>query len=318
MKKLILIAAGVLSFLNAPVFAEELAHSLPRLKVEGNHFTADGEQIALRGVSLCSLEWHDSPKQIADVTSSPDKWNVNILRLPVQLKEWDRVGAQAYLKSYLDPAVKLCKEKNVYCIIDWHAIDDWNKPESIKKLEDFWKLVGPRYASDKNILYEIFNEPTGPSERTKENWLAWRKQAQTWVDAIRVHAPHTVLLIGNPHWDQMPSFAVDDPFEGDNLAYVMHLYPNWKQRDWDGLFGDASKTIPIFITEWGWSAQDKAFWVIKGDKESYGEPLKAYLNARPQISWTAWSYDSLCGPAMLGPDKDMGDFVKQWLEESKR
>jgi len=39
----------------------------------------------------------------------------------------------------------------------------------------------------------------------------------------------------------------------------------------------------------------------------------SYLDARHHIGWTAWSYDPRCGPAMLGSDKNMGDFVKEWL-----
>jgi len=84
------------------------------------------------------------------------------------------------------------------------------------------------------------------------------------------------------------------------------------------LFGNASAKIPLFITEWGWSAQEKSWWGIKGDQRTYGDPLKAYLEARPQIGWTAWSYDPKCGPSMLGTDKDMGEFVKAWLEESRQ
>jgi len=318
MKKIILAVLCAASFYNAPAYAEGLLpKSLPRLEVEGNRLTKpDGTPVTLRGVSLCSLEWHKPLQQIKQLTTPPDKWNANVIRMPVQAREWKRVGPQAYIKGYLDPAVKLCTESGVYCIIDWHDIDKWNTPETVQRLETFWKLVAPRYASNKSVIYEIFNEPTEPKARTKENWLAWRKTAQPWVDMIRKSAPDTLLLIGTPHWDQMPAFAAEAPFKGNNLAYTLHVYPNWPQKDWDNLFGKASKTIPIFVTEWGWSAQPSAWWGIKGSKEGYGAPLRAYLDARPQINWTAWSYDPLCGPAMLGVDKDMGAFVKQWLKEA--
>ena len=294
------------------------AQDLQRLQTKDNYFqTVDGKKFTPRGVSLCSLEWHAPLKQIEAVTSSPEKWAVNILRLPVQVKEWDRVGANAYIKGYLDPAIKMCRAKNIYCIIDWHAIDRWDDKKNTDKLEDFWSRVAPRYAADKNIIYEIFNEPTEPKEKTPENWQVWKTVMQKWVNDIRKDAPHTLLLIGSPHWSQMPSFAVEDPIKGKNLAYVLHVYPNYKESQWDKLFGDASEKIPLFITEWGWSAQEKAWWGIKGDQKTYGEPLKAYLEARPQIGWTAWSYDPKCGPSMLGVDKDMGDFVRNWLEESR-
>lgn len=296
----------------APASAKEL-----RLGTKDNYFkTSDGKRFTPRGVSLCSLEWHKPLQQIEDVTTR-HKWAVNILRLPVQTREWDRVGAESYMRNYLDPAVKMCREKKIQCIIDWHEIAAWNDREKIKKLEDFWERVAPRYAADKNIIYEIFNEPTEPKSKTKENWAAWKKTAQKWVDSIRRDAPHTLLLIGTPHWDQMTGFAAENPLRGKNLAYVAHIYPNYKPRDWDKLFGKASETVPVFITEWGWSSQENAWWGIKGDRKSYGEPLRAYLDARPQIGWTAWSYDPKCGPAMLGADKDMGLFVKRWLEDKK-
>ena len=295
----------------APASAREL-----RLGTVDNYFkTSDGRRFTPRGVSLCSLEWHKPLKQIEDVTTT-DRWAVNILRLPVQTREWDRVGAESYIRNYLDPAVKLCREKNIQCIIDWHEIAAWNNPEKTKKLEDFWKRVAPRYAADKNIIYEIFNEPTEPKSKTKENWAAWKKSMQKWVNNIRKDAPNTLLLIGSPHWSQMTGFAAEDPIRGKNLAYVAHIYPNYKPRDWDKLFGNASEKVPVFLTEWGWSSQEKAWWGIKGDRESYGKPLRAYLDARPQIGWTAWSYDPKCGPAMLGADRDMGNFVKKWLDES--
>lgn len=297
--------------------AEAGSTPMPKLKVEGSHLaTQNGTHVTLRGVSLCSLEWHKPLQQIEQITRSPLKWDANVLRLPVQVKEWNRVGAGSYIKNYLDPAVALCKQNNIYCIIDWHQIGPWKDPKVISTLTDFWKRVAPRYASNPNILYEVFNEPMSPGDMTKENWAAWKASAQVWVDMIRRDAPDTVILIGSPHWSQMPQFAAADPFKGDNLAYVMHLYPNWKQEKWDKLFGNAADTVPIFITEWGWSATPKnKKMVFAGNAQTYGTPLRTYLDQKPHINWTAWSYDPACGPAMLGADKDMAAFVKAWLAE---
>lgn len=304
----------ILCLLSFPAFA---GPPLPRLQADDNHIqTADGTDIQLRGLSLCSLEWHKPIDQIEEVTVSDKKWNVNILRLPVQVKEWDRIGPEKYISGYLDPAVRQCQQNDVYCIIDWHAIAPWKEEATQKKLEEFWKRVAPRYAANTNIIYEIFNEPTTPSEKTEENWIEWRDTMQKWVEMIREDAPRTLLLVGSPHWSQMPSFAADYPINDANVAYTMHLYPNYNKADWDDLFGDAAKTLPIFVTEWGWSSQEKSTGtVIHGTQEKYGDPFKQYMNERSHISWTAWSYDPLCGPAMQGVDQDMAAFVKQWLSE---
>lgn len=317
--KIWIIAVCVLAIISGKPASGAEMKLLARLHVQGNYLAKpDGTPVTLRGVSLCSLEWHKPLDLIEDVTNSPKKWDVTVLRLPVQVKEWEKAGPQRYLKDRLDPAVALCKKNGVYCIIDWHEIGAWDDPEVVRKLENFWKIVAPRYARNPNILYEVFNEPTTPVQRNRENWLAWRKVAQKWVDTIRKYAPDTVILVGSPHWSQMPGFAAQDPFRGKNLAYVMHIYPNWKRQHWDTLFGDAADKIPLFITEWGWTARpENKKLIYAGNLQDYGQPLKDYLESKPTISWTAWSYDPLCGPAMLGRDKDMGNFVKSWLSDSK-
>lgn len=307
--KLLSYSLVLLLMLASPALAEEL----PRLQTSGNQFeTPEGKRVDLRGISLCSMEWHKPLEQIKEAATT---WKPNIIRLPVQPKEWAKSEPEKYLSTRLDPAVKLCTEHGLYCIIDWHQIGDWDKPEKTKKLEEFWKAVAPRYATNKNIIYEVFNEPVGPQEKTESNWLAFREQMQVWVDQIRKDAPHTVILVGSPHWSQMTDFAAKKPLEGKNLAYVMHLYPNYKPGSWDDAFGNAASKVPVFLSEWGWSVADSSIDVIRGTEESYGAPLKKYLSERPHIGWTAWSYDPKCAPAMLGKDSGMGEFVKNWLEE---
>lgn len=308
-----------LLLLQATSFSAFAQGTLPRLKASGNHLEDEaGKSVTLRGVSLCSLDWHKPLDLIKQVTDGPQSWPVNVIRLPVQAKEWRASKPADYLKHKLDPAVEICSKSNVYCIIDWHEIGPWDTDKTAKELEQFWNIVAIRYSRNPNILYEVFNEPTSPGSRNAENWAAWKKKMDQWIAMIRKDAPDTLILAGSPHWSQMPSFAVENPLEDNNVAYVMHLYPNWKQKQWPFLFGNASANIPIFLTEWGWSSDEKAKAskdVTYGTLKTFGKPFKDYLSDKPNISWTAWSYDPLCGPAMLGADKDMADFVHQWLKE---
>lgn len=301
-------------FLCSPAFAQE-KEALPRLRVDQNRLVApDGTPVTLRGVSLCSLTWHNPLRLLTDLVQRKEGWHVNVVRLPVQPAEWEKLGPEAFIKERLDPAVQKCRHGGVYCIIDWHEIAAWNDPQTARKLEAFWRVVAPRYAGHVFILYEIFNEPTRPSGLNRENWLAFRARAQRWVDIIRKKAPDTVLLIGSPHWSQMPSFAERDPLRGHNLLYSLHLYSGWPPDTWDRLFGDAAHHVPLFISEWGWSSRwSNLLEPFFGTRLSYAESLRAYLDARPQINWTAWSYDPACGPAMTGKDSDMGVFVRDWL-----
>lgn len=303
-----------------PAIAQAQQSPLPWLKVEGNQLvTPDGESVTLRGVSLCSLSWHNPLTLLQELDQEDNGWSVNVVRLPVQPQEWKRLGPESYMKERLDPAVEECRKNGLYCIIDWHEIAAWNRKETEQDLLKFWQHVAPRYANEPFILYEIFNEPTFPKARSRKNWLAFREKAQAWVDMVRALAPRTVLLVGSPHWSQMPSFAVEDPVQGKNLMYVMHLYGGWPKESWDELFGNAAAVLPLFVTEWGWSSleqnKDTPFY---GTRTGYADPLRAYFDARPQISWTAWSYDPECGPAMKGKDREMGEFVRNWLAGSSR
>lgn len=293
------------------------AQTLPRLKVAGNTLaTPDNKPVTLRGVSLCSLSWHNPMTLLRSVARQDGGWKANVLRLPVQPAEWKRAGADRYLREHLDPAVEECEKNNLYCIIDWHEIGNWKSAKTAHDLIGFWQETALRYADRPHILYEIFNEPTEPKERDRENWLAWREKAQEWVDMVRAAAPETVILIGSPHWSQMPAFAAQDPFRGDNLMYVMHLYGGWPRETWDDLFGNAAAQLPIFVTEWGWSALPRnRLTPFYGTRDKYAAPLRAYFDARPGVSWTAWSYDPHCGPAMAGDDREMGEFVRNWLAE---
>jgi len=304
--------------MGAPMAGAQVS-SLPRLQVSGNLLvTSDQTPITLRGVSLCSLEWHKPLILIDSVTNPVTGWGGNVLRLPIQPREWRRIGGEAYLKNYLDPAVRKCRTKGIYCILDWHQIAPWQDEKTQKDLENFWAVVAPRYAHDPNILYEVFNEPTKPGHKTTENWLIWRDTVQKWVDQIQKVAPQTPLLIGSPHWSQMTKFSAQYPLRGDNLLYVMHLYPNLGDKDWDVLFGNAAKSVPVFISEWGWSSDPQTKGnVIHGTKAGFGEKLKSYLADKPYIHWTAWSYDPKCAPAMTGRDQDMAAFVRAWLADYK-
>lgn len=287
--------------------------NLPRLKTVGNKFVQESGEVAkLKGVSLCSLAWHEPLKQIKEVTDPLSGWNPVILRLPVQPRQWEIEGARAYTKKRIDPAIKECNKNNVYCIIDWHKIGPWNDPKVNEQLLEFWRVVAPRYANNPNVIYEVFNEPTKPKARTQENWNIYHEYAQRWVNHIREFAPKTVLLIGSPHWSQSSSFAVQKPISGENIGYVTHVYPLWKPDRWDGLFGDAAEIIPMMLTEWGYSAVNNIS-ILKGTTENFGKPLKEYLESRTHIGWTAWSYDSKCSPAMLGEDNDMAKHVRHWL-----
>jgi hypothetical protein len=181
----------------------------------------------------------------------------------------------------------------------------------------FWKYVAPKYAGTPNVIFELYNEPIYP-----DNWNTWKKTAQPWVDLIRSVAPRNLILIGGPRWSQNVAEAASSPFDGSNLVYVAHIYPDHgAQKVWDAWFGNSSNTVPYFITEWGW--QQGGNIPTSGTKSGYGLPFSAYLDLKG-VSWTAWVFDNTWQPVMfssnwslLGGEANMGQFTKDFLAQHR-
>jgi hypothetical protein len=177
--------------------------------------------------------------------------------------------------------------------------------------------VAPKYANSPNVIFELYNEPIYP-----DDWAAWKKTAQPWVDIIRASAPKNLILIGGPRWSQNVSEAATNPFKGNNLVYVAHIYPEQGGKSvWDSWFGNSSSTVPYFITEWGW--QQGGSVPTSGSKSGYGIPFSTYLDAKG-VSWTAWVFDDYWQPMMfdtnwnlLGGENYMGQFTKDLLYQHR-
>ena len=293
--------------------------SVPWLRTEGKWVVNEkGQKVKLRGVSLCNYPSY--AKRISEVTNGRNGWYANVVRIPVYPKAWKREGANKYFRKYIEPAVQQCIKEKIYCIIDWHEIREWDKGEHQQVL-DFWNFMAPEYKDVSNIIYEVFNEPSRPTPHTLNNWLRWRKTAQPWVNLIRSHAPHNIILVGSPDWSKVVQFAQTYPFKGENLVYVYHTYPyvGTKEKMAYHISNGRGERVPIFVTEFGWQPNNHRNH--GGRTSGWGQQINQFLDERPYINWTAWAYSPTCGPSMLDHNwkpKDgehMGQFIKSWIDK---
>jgi hypothetical protein len=116
--------------------------------------------------------------------------------------------------------------------------------------------------------------------------------------------------------------TVTDPVEGENIAYVAHVYPmHWRMADVVSGVEQANAVHPVFLTEWGY--EQGAHAIVDGTQASYGDPFKTWVDAQG-MSFTAWcasaswysrmfdtDYNLLVGPGY------MGGFAKDWLYEKR-
>ena len=304
--------------------------SVPWLRTEGKWLVDEKSQkVKLRGVSLCNYheKYGSYAKRISEVTNKQNGWYANVVRLPAYPGAIKRHGLKEFVQTYLQPAVDVCVEKEIYCIIDFHPVDrDWDahNNKNHKVARDFWEYTAPQYRNIPNIIYEVYNEPCRPRTRSLEEWLKWRELAQPWVNIIRDRAPDNIIIVGSPACSSNPVHANTHPFKGKNLVYTYHAYPaqrTIKMMEKNTGAGKGER-IPLFLTEFGW--QPNEHHVHGGTTSGWGQTIKQFLEERPYINWTAWSYSPTCGPTMLDENwqlksgEHMGQAVKRWIAEENK
>lgn len=309
------------------------AGTVPPLHVEGNTLRdPNGKKVVLRGVSLPGLEAGAGPNgepapegifsRIDLATDASQGWHAKIIRLPVSrpFDSWDR-DPDKYFSTYLDPAVRHCIAKKVYCIVDLHHIGDYDEAR-MQQVREFWRYVAPRYAGVPNVFYELYNEPVQLGNDA--SWGTWRDTIQPVVDEVRSVAPDNIILVGSPRYDTglREQELRANPVRGENLVYVAHMYPAVDPEQFDLLWGAASDVVPVCVTEWGWDADwpDKDVPFI-GTTSGWGMPFIRDMDSRPGLACdTAWAFDSYWGPRMFdldwevtGGERGMGQTVKDRL-----
>ncbi|GKZ14493.1 glycoside hydrolase family 5 protein [Haladaptatus sp. T7] len=336
--------------MGATVETAAAAGPTPRLHTDGKWIrNPDGDAVKLRGLAVADpgfyAQYH--PKSVAEVlkwaTDESRGWYPNIVRLPCTQDSVAAFGGpQGFVTDVLRPAVDLLGQRGVYALVDYHLVRPYTEeatdnadtsydayPDEL--LRNFWGTVAPEFASDEHVLFELFNEPTTPAYWGDDEtaWLTWRDTAQPWVDLVRSHAPETPVIIGSPRWTSVPNMAPQYPFDGDNLVYSGHIYPdNGQPSDFDATYGAPAEDVPIVITEFGWDPDSDG--LDQGTNSGWGQPFRDWVASYENMGWLAWCFDDSWAPTMFSSPgsganvpwtlKDApeqhGGFIKQWLAET--
>jgi endoglucanase len=245
------------------VQAQTIVERLGHLKVDGNRIKdACGRVAQVKGMSFFWSQWEGNEHYNANaVRWLRDDWNVQVVRaaLAVRGASDDYIGSpQVHLNrvtAVLDGAV----QHGVYGIADFHAhyADNYTGGAATT----FFRTISQRYAGRPNIIYEIWNEPTGDygDAGGRVMWKSIKAYAREIIAVIRDNDPNGLIVVGTPFYDQRPDLAAEDPLTVDskgrpvgNVAYTIHAYAGaHRQQIRDYGQRALDRGLALFMTETG-------------------------------------------------------------------
>lgn len=283
-----ILAAILLTFLlSGTVLAATPLSSHGRLSVKGTKLVdSKGKTFQIKGVSTHGLSWYPEYVSKAAFKELRDKWGVNTVRLAMYTAEYNGycVGGaknQKTLKNRIHTGVKAATDLGMYVIIDWHTLSDANPNTYKKQSIAFFKEMAKKYKGNKNVIYEICNEPNGGT-----SWNQIKSYAQAVIKEIRKIDKNAVILVGTPNWSQDVDIAAKSPIKGyKNIMYTLHFYANTHKASYRTKAEKAIKAgLPLLVSEFSiTNASGNG-----GVNESEGNKWISFLN-KYSIGYVAWN-----------------------------
>ena len=302
-----------------------------KLSVQGTQMVNEcGKPVQLRGMSSHGLAWFPECYTEESLTVLVNDWNIDIFRLAIYTHEKGGYcktdGTQWKSKDdynvYIDELVDICGKLGIYCIIDWHILQEGsgNPKNTLDDAIPFWKYMSAKHKDDKHVLYEICNEPNGFMVR----WSDVKEYADQVIPVIRANDPDKIIICGTPMWSQDVDLASQNPLSYNNVMYTLHFYSG----DHFQSLRDKAQTAlnngaAIFVTEFGTTKASGDGGVFLDECNRWME----WMNER-KISWVNWSFsDKAESSAALSPGaaksrnwnmvSESGQYIKQMLSQPK-
>lgn len=296
---------------------------LPRLQTSGNKIviSTTGQEIRLRGVNVCSLEFDNSGRNyelsngqsnLLTVLSDRSKWNANSFRMPLN-QEWFVNNTNNYV-SRVTQIIDDANNKGLYVIAD----DQWEKGQStdpyslnILKIptfgsgnttEAFWRKFISLYKDRTNIIYDVINEP--------HDYPASESAAamQRMVTIMRSLQPNALIMVGGYSWAHSVDYYRTNPISGENIIYSAHQYLPYDNPDkFQSNFGATAKVRPTYLGEFDMDSD-----YING--QPYQKLLIDYAESNELVGWAPWAIG--CGfekdsYSSYGPAKIAADYMRR-------
>lgn len=251
------------------------------LSVEGTKIVDKNKQeFQLKGVSTHSIAIYSQYINEETFKEMRDNWNINVIRIAMYSNPND--GYTKELHSKVKEAVNYATDLGLYVIIDWHILQD-NNPNTYKnEAISFFEEMANEFKNNKNVLYEICNEPNGD--------VTWDKDikpyAEEVISKIRAIDTNAIIIVGTPKWSQDVDIVANNPItDYENIMYTLHFYAATHKDELRKKLKIAhEKGLPIFVTEFGISDASGNGTISQEEGDKWIELLNRY-----NISWVCWN-----------------------------
>ena len=188
-------------------------------------------------------------------------------------------GGEGFQKALLKSVVNAAVDKDIYVIIDWHI-------ESSNGFTDdavsFFEYAAKEYGKYNNVIFEIWNEPTGGMDAVKQH-------ADRVIPVIRKYSDN-LILVGSPQWSSQPDACANAGISDKNYGCTLHFYA---ASHYMGGYDKAAekamqKGVPVFATEWG---TVNANGDGQPDENSSNQWIEWMANNG--VSWTNWNASAM-------------------------
>jgi endoglucanase len=260
------------------------------LNVAGNRIVDQyGLPVVLRGMSLFWSQWQPQFFNVDLVRWLRDDWKIDVIRVPLAVHEGGYLEHPEREVHKITRIVDAAIALGLYVVIDWHAHEP--EPEAAKT---FFTAMAARYGTLPNIIYELWNEPSG-----KHDWqTAILPYHAEIIAEIRKTDPRNLIVVGTQNWSRDVDIAVNAPLRFDNIVYALHFYAaSHKQPLRDKVERALQCGLAVMVTEWGTGSAD-------GNGEIDVREVKRWWRfmEKHHISYINWSIsDRLETSAALKP-----------------
>lgn len=252
------------------------------LHVAGNRLlNGAGDPIVLRGVNRSGTEYmcvqghgiFDGPDDDVSIAAIA-AWHVNAVRVPLNEDCWlglstapTQFAGERY-RAAIAAYVTRLHAAGLAVVLDLHWSNGAEGGATRQQpmadaahAPDFWRSVATRFAADRSVVFDLFNEPHGVS------WTCWRDGGdcgvgypvagmQTLVDAVRSTGALNPVLVGGLAWaNDMSGWSRHRPSDpAGNLLASWHAYGDNScvtAACWDAQVAPVLGSVPLVATEVG-------------------------------------------------------------------